>query len=78
MHVKACRALATLVVPSWPSAPFWPLLFAQGSSVNPMVTEVMNFSDPKHIFIQGRNPNSIFGTSRFSSDVLCIRLDGKK
>ena len=76
-HVKVCKALATLVVPAWPSAPFWPLLFSSSSSFKGMVTEVMSFSDPQHIFVQGRNPNSIFGTPKFTSDVLCIRLDGR-
>lgn len=76
-HVKVCRALATLIVPSWPSAPFWPLLFSSNSSFSNLVVEVMRFSDPKHIFVQGRNPNSIFGTSKMTSEVLCLRLDGR-
>ena len=57
-HVKACKAVATLVVPSWPSAPLWPLLFSQRSSFSFMVVECMRFTDPRFIFIQGRNPNS--------------------
>jgi hypothetical protein len=27
LHVLYCRARATLVVPKWPSSPFWPILF---------------------------------------------------
>ena len=26
-HLLTCKAHGTLVVPAWPSAPFWPLLF---------------------------------------------------
>jgi hypothetical protein len=26
-HLVECKALGTLVVPKWPSAPFWPLIF---------------------------------------------------
>ena len=25
-HMKKCRALGTVIVPEWPSAPFWPVL----------------------------------------------------
>ena len=27
-HLLTCKACGTLVIPAWPSAPFWPLLFA--------------------------------------------------
>ena len=26
-HTSKCRAKGTLVVPEWPSAPFWPIIF---------------------------------------------------
>ena len=76
-HVKACKALATLVVPAWPSAPFWPMLFSPNSCYSTLVVDILKFSDPKFIFVQGRNPNSIFGTSKMTSAVLCIKLDGR-
>lgn len=73
-HLKASKAIGTLVVPEWYSAVFWPLLFSDNSPYKGMVRDTMRFKDPEHIFVQGRNSNSIFGTSRMNSAVLCIRL----
>jgi hypothetical protein len=75
-HVKASCALATLIVPAWRSAPFWPLLFSPCSSFNHMVIDVVEFPDAKGIFVQGRNVNSIFGTPRMNSGVMCVKLNG--
>ena len=77
-HVKASGARATLVVPSWPSAPFWPLLFSAESRFTRTVVQVIKFSDPSLIFVQGRNHKSIFGSVEFKSEVLCVRLDGSR
>ena len=75
-HVRVSRAYATLVIPEWQSAPFWPMLFARSSVFARMVVEVMRFSDPDYIFVQGKNRDSIFGTEQFRSAVLCVKLDG--
>ena len=77
-HVRASSARATLVVPDWPSAPFWPLLFSKGSSLSRIVVQVIKFSDPRFIFVQGRNHRSIFGSTEFKNEVLCVRLDGSR
>ncbi len=77
-HVKASRAMATLIAPAWPSAPFWPLLFSKYSSFANMIVRYRRFHHSRDIFIQGRNKNSIFGSDKFSSDVICVRLDGKR
>ena len=43
-HAQETHAEGTLIVPQWPSAPFWPMLFASGSKVsqNIMTTEVID------------------------------------
>ena len=74
MHIKACSAVGTLVVPEWPSAPFWPLLFSESSNFHSLVSHVIRFNDPTNMFVQGRNRNSIFGSSKFTTPVLCLRL----
>ena len=76
-HLKACKAQATLVIPYWPSAAFWPILFSCDSTVVSVVDKVIRFSDPSFIYVQGRNKNSIFGSDRFTSEVLCVRLNGR-
>ncbi len=73
-HVKACSASGTLVFPEWPSAPFWPLLFSPHSNFRILVKNVIRISDPSFVFVQGRNRNSIFGTNKFRSSVICVRL----
>ena len=75
-HVRASRAVATLLVPVWPSASFWPLLFSKYSPLSVMVTDSVSFSNCSDIFVHGRNHKSIFGSRLFKSSVLCVRLDG--
>jgi len=72
--VKACSAVATLVVPAWPSAPFWPLLFFNVSMFSSTVNLVAMFLDPIYSYVQGRNRNSGFGSDRYSGGVICVRL----
>jgi hypothetical protein len=75
-HMVACKAEGTLVVPIWPSACFWPLLFSSFSRFYYLVRHCIQFSDPAHIFVQGRNMNALFGSSFFTSKVMCIKLVG--
>ena len=71
-HLKACKAQATLVIPYWPSAVFWSILFSSDSKVVSVVEKVFRFSDPSFIYFQRRNKNSVFGSDRFTSEVLCV------
>ncbi|XP_072043483.1 uncharacterized protein, partial [Amphiura filiformis] len=75
-HIKVCKAQGTLVVPMWPSSPFWPLLFSQQSDFKDLVKFCIQFTDTSNIFVQGRNMNSTFGSKFFTSKVMCIRLQG--
>lgn len=40
-HLVKCRAKGTLVVPRWPSAPFWPLLFNENLCYKEYVEDVL-------------------------------------
>jgi ribonuclease HI len=73
-HMKVCQAEGTLIIPEWPSAPFWLVLFGENSPWAGMVTEVIRFSDPTHIFVHGRNHKSLFGSSHMKSHVLGVRI----
>ena len=77
-HVRVCKAKASLVVPCWPSAPFWPLLFSEHSSFSSMVSQRISFPNSSDIYVQGRNRFSVFGSDKFKSDVICVRLDGRR
>lgn len=71
----ACRAVGTLVVPFWPSSPFYPMLFGANASFAKFVVEVLLFKSPKGIYIQGHNKETIFGSDKFTSKVLVVRLN---
>ena len=70
-----CKAAGTVVAPHWPSSPFFPLLFAESSLFAPYIVEVLVFKEPSKIYVQGQFKGSIFGSERFSSKVMVIRLD---
>ena len=37
-HARKCRSVGTLVVPEWPSAPFWLILYPNGKDPGPFIT----------------------------------------
>jgi hypothetical protein len=74
-YLVSCGAVGTLIVPNWPSAAFWPLLFGNTSIKQSMILEVLEFKAGQDIFIQYKNKNTIFGSKKFTSKVLAVRLD---
>ena len=64
------RAQGTLVLPYWPSAPFWPLL----------VRDFWEFVIDYQFFVgalsvrQGRNSNSLLGSPTWSGHIIAVRL----
>ena len=64
------RAQGTLVLPYWPSAPFWPLL----------VRDFWEFVIDYQFFVgalsvrQGRNRNSLLGSPTWSGHIIAVRL----
>lgn len=73
-HMLACKAEGTLIVPRWSSSPFWPMIFRQKLVYQDYITDVIEFGNPEGIFIQGSNTNSLFGSDRFMSPVLAVRI----
>ena len=74
-HVLYCKAKATLIVPYWASAPFWPLLFDRNMCYRQGIVDAIVFSEPERIFVRGSARNCIFGTENFHGQVLAIRFD---
>ena len=66
LHVLASRAPGSLVVPHWPSSLFWPLLFA---------TDIRIFPSSNGIFTLGDYKDSLLGSSKFTSEVMAVRLE---
>lgn len=74
-HLLNCKAYGVLVVPNWPSAVFWPMLFDENLYYKTYVKDVLLFKDTREIIIQGQNKNCLFGSIFFGSGILVVRLD---
>ena len=73
-HLLFCRAEGTLIVPKWPSSPFWTLLFDVDMKYRDYVYDVLEFAPKQNVFRHGLNKNSLFGSDHFNSRVLAVRL----
>ena len=73
-HLVFCKASGTLIVPKWDSASFWTMIFKGPTEKQPYVLEILEFSPGQNVLIQGRNKNSVFGSSSFNSEILAVRL----
>ena len=65
------RAKATIVVPFWPSANYWPVSM---SKFRAFVLE-RKVVDGQDVLKQGRNVNSLLGSDRFWGQMIASRLD---
>ena len=75
-HLEACGARGVLVVPYWPSAVFWPIVFPS-SGHRASIVQCIEFSDPCFVFAPAREGHeTIFCPSGFRSSVLALCLDG--
>lgn len=74
-HLLNCKAYGVLVVPNWPSAVLWPMLFDENLYYKTYVKDVLLFKDTREIIIQGQNKNCLFGSIFFGSGILVVRLD---
>lgn len=74
-HVEHCQARGVLIVPSWKSALFWPVLFpSHGQRFS--VKQVWEFADSHNVFgPPQRGVKTIFADGNFKSSVLAIVLD---
>ncbi|VDI05808.1 Hypothetical predicted protein [Mytilus galloprovincialis] len=44
-HLVRCKAEGTLIVPSWPSSPYWPLIFDENTEYRSYVLDVLEFNE---------------------------------
>ena len=71
-HIRKCRAEATVVVPFWPTAPFWPLLWG-GSDWLEWVQGVFWFPAEVGVF-HAEHSGAMLGLGVPSFRVLALRL----
>ena len=74
LQIVHCQAQATLICPEWKSAPFWPLLFPDGTNYRNEIQEIVEFSYPYPLLIQGRGPNTNLVRNMEYSKLLAIRF----
>ena len=67
-YLHRCQAVATVVVPFWPSSAFWPIITRKFSN---FIVDYKVFKG-KTILTQGRNTNSLFGSSAFFGNILTL------
>ena len=72
-HMVALGGRATLLVPAWPSAPFWPLIFTD-EGLSPIFSDIFEIPLGTDVFVLGNNKNSLFGSPNFHSGVLFLRF----
>ena len=72
-HMVAFGGRATLVVPAWPSAPFWPLIFTD-EGLSPIFSDIFEIPLGSDVFVLGNYKNSLFGSPNFRSGVLFLRF----
>ena len=72
-HMVALGGRGTLVVPAWPSAPFWPLIFTDGG-LSPIFPDIFEIPLGTDVFVLGNNKNSLFGSHNFRSGVFFLRF----
>ena len=70
-HARICKCEAVLIVPSWSSSPFWPVLQNNFSGA---IKDLMVVKG-KNVLVQGLNKNSIFGSNSFQGDILALKLE---
>ena len=73
-HAQACLAAGTLVVPCWPSAPFWPILCPDGNFAH-FVLEIQELPQINHLFIPGHSGRVLFNGEIPNTKVLALRCD---
>ena len=74
-HLEKCRCKGTLVVPYWPLAVFWPLIFETKNICKPFIKDIKILYNSQEIIIQGNNKKCFIGSDKFSSAILTLNID---
>ena len=75
-HVCFCQCRGILVIPYWPSAPFWPFLVERRGVFQSFVIDFLFVENGKDVYLHGANNSSLFGSENFSTPVFFLLLDG--
>ena len=73
-HMQNCRAVGTMVVLEWKSAPFRPVLCLNGSGFAEFVVDCLTLPNKPGLFLPGVQCHSAFGRGALAFPVLTLRL----
>ena len=72
-HLLKCKVAATLIVPEWPPALFWPRLFSEGGKLASFIAETRTLTPATLTITPGRRGSSLFvGYPNTNLLALCI------
>ena len=74
-HAQVCRAKATLIVPAWPSAAFWPILCPAGCEFACFVVEAYELPSIELLFLPSQSGAVLFGGKIPNTAVLALRCE---
>ena len=74
-HAQNCHCRGIIILPHWPSAPFWPLICPTGNTFAPFVHDWWDLPLSEHLFLSGRGGSGFFSNSMPTSRVLALLLD---
>ena len=74
-HMRACKAVGTLVIPLWKSSYFWILLCDDDKHWNAFVHDWVILPKFGHFFVRGKAKNHFFGSKDLSSSVVALHLN---
>ena len=72
-HSRLTKAQGTLIIPRWVSAPFWPLLFPDGTSPAASVEGIRELPRIEGLFLEGHSGCNLF-TGIPNTPVMALRL----
>jgi len=73
-HLIVSQGSGTLIVPYWPSSAFWPFLFRDAYHCQAYVIDRIVFPSASGIFILGDFKDSLIGSTKFTGQVLAVRI----
>ena len=71
LHMHKCRTSGSLIVPFWPSAPFWPLLVSKFAKFIQNYLVFVGTSVLEH----GNNKKSLLGSDSWNGHVVAFHID---
>ena len=74
-HARGCEAAGTLIVPYWPSGPFWPLVHPSAGSFAEFVTERRELPLSELLILPGLSGSSLFHGEMPNTKVLALRCN---